>query len=73
MINFPGMLNNFCVSLVYSGNGTSFLFRSPLYTRETQKLFNVPVIFQLEINLNLKMDKIEFLFRIIKNPLKKAS
>jgi hypothetical protein len=40
---FPGTINNFGVSSVYCGNGTSFLL--PQYTEETPKLFIVPDYF----------------------------
>jgi hypothetical protein len=40
---FSGTRNEICVSLVYSGNGNKISFTFPLYTRETQISFLVPV------------------------------
>ncbi len=40
---WAGTKNKICVSLVYSGNEMKFFFSFPLYTRETQISFFVPV------------------------------
>jgi hypothetical protein len=53
---YPGTRNEICISLVYSGNGNKISFTFPLYTRETQILFLVPV----NINMKLELHKFNF-------------